>query len=61
MSRWRATPVGVWGGKADQLFIADSVEDLQAFLHTLPVGEPVHFIGLGSNFTVYVMAVYVAR
>jgi UDP-N-acetylmuramate dehydrogenase len=40
------------GGKADQLFIADSVEDLQAFLHTLPIGEPVHFIGLGSNLLV---------
>ncbi len=40
------------GGKADQLFIADSVEDLQAFLHTLSIGEPVHFIGLGSNLLV---------
>lgn len=40
------------GGKADQLFIADSVEDLQAFLHTLPAKEPVHFIGLGSNLLV---------
>lgn len=40
------------GGKADQLFIADSVEDLQAFLHTLPVGEPIYFIGLGSNLLV---------
>lgn len=40
------------GGKADQLFIADSVEDLQAFLHTLAATEPVNFIGLGSNLLV---------
>lgn len=40
------------GGNADQLFIAESIEDLQAFLHTLPAIEPVHFIGLGSNLLV---------
>lgn len=40
------------GGKADQLFIAESIEDLQAFLHTLPAKEPVYFIGLGSNLLV---------
>lgn len=40
------------GGNADQLFIADSVEDLQAFLKTLPASEPIHFIGLGSNLLV---------
>lgn len=40
------------GGNADQLFIADSVEDLQVFLSTLPKDQPVHFIGLGSNLLV---------
>lgn len=40
------------GGNADQLFLADSVEDLQAFLQTLPAHEPIHFIGLGSNLLV---------
>lgn len=40
------------GGKADQLFIADNVIDLQAFLQTLPAQEPVYFIGLGSNLLV---------
>lgn len=40
------------GGNADQLFIADSVEELQVFLSSLPKDEPVHFIGLGSNLLV---------
>jgi UDP-N-acetylmuramate dehydrogenase len=40
------------GGNADQLFIADSVEDLQAFLKSLPTNEPIYFIGLGSNLLV---------
>jgi UDP-N-acetylmuramate dehydrogenase len=40
------------GGKADQLFIADSLADLQAFLGTLPVGQAIYFIGLGSNLLV---------
>jgi UDP-N-acetylmuramate dehydrogenase len=40
------------GGNADQLFIADSVEELQVFLASLPKNEPVHFIGLGSNLLV---------
>lgn len=40
------------GGVADQLYIAYSVEELQAFLRTLPNHEPVHFIGLGSNLLV---------
>lgn len=40
------------GGNADQLFIADSVEELQVFLSGLPKDEPVHFIGLGSNLLV---------
>ncbi len=40
------------GGSADQLFIADSLEELQVFLSSLPKDEPVHFIGLGSNLLV---------
>ncbi|HEY0563529.1 MAG TPA: UDP-N-acetylmuramate dehydrogenase [Methylophilus sp.] len=40
------------GGQADQLFIADSIKDLQAFLQSLPVDEPIYFIGLGSNLLV---------
>jgi UDP-N-acetylmuramate dehydrogenase len=40
------------GGTADQLFIADSVESLQAFLQTLTNSKPIYFIGLGSNLLV---------
>jgi len=40
------------GGPAEQLYIADSLPSLQAFLKGLPVGEPVTFIGLGSNLLV---------
>jgi len=40
------------GGHADQVFIADSVEDLQGFLQDLPEEEPICFIGLGSNLLV---------
>ena len=40
------------GGVADQLYTPSSVEDLQAFLKSLPHGEPVHFVGLGSNLLV---------
>jgi UDP-N-acetylmuramate dehydrogenase len=40
------------GGKADQLFIASSVEQLQAFMQTLDAAEPLYFIGLGSNLLV---------
>lgn len=40
------------GGKADQLYIAESVMDLQAFLKSLPTAEPIYFIGLGSNLLI---------
>ena len=40
------------GGKADQLFIAENLVELQAFLQSLPNQEPIIFIGLGSNLLV---------
>ena len=40
------------GGPADRLYIPGGLEDLAAFLKGLPSGEPVHFVGLGSNLLV---------
>ncbi len=40
------------GGPADRLVLAESVEELQQFLQQLPPGEPLTFIGLGSNLLV---------
>ncbi|MFJ5447053.1 UDP-N-acetylmuramate dehydrogenase [Methylobacillus methanolivorans] len=40
------------GGAADCLYVPASLEDLQQFLSGLPAGEPVYFIGLGSNLLV---------
>ena len=40
------------GGVADQLYTPSSLPDLQEFLKHLPHGEPVHFVGLGSNLLV---------
>lgn len=40
------------GGEADQLVLADNVEQLQQFLQQLPADEPLTFIGLGSNLLV---------
>jgi UDP-N-acetylmuramate dehydrogenase len=40
------------GGKADRLFIAENLDDLQVFMRTLDHAEPVFFIGLGSNLLV---------
>ncbi|MEW6678146.1 MAG: UDP-N-acetylmuramate dehydrogenase [Pseudomonadota bacterium] len=40
------------GGPADRLYHPADLEDLCAFLKTLPPDEPVHFIGLGSNLLV---------
>jgi UDP-N-acetylmuramate dehydrogenase len=37
------------GGPARQLFEPADLEDLAAFLSTLPRGEPVFWLGLGSN------------
>lgn len=43
---WRA------GGPADRLYKPADLEDLCAFLATVPTDEPVHFVGLGSNLLV---------
>ena len=40
------------GGHADRVFIAENVADLQAFMQTIYLAEPVYFIGLGSNLLV---------
>ncbi len=43
---WRA------GGPADRFYIPADLEDLAAFLRQLPPGEPLLFVGLGSNLLV---------
>jgi len=43
---WRA------GGPADRLYVPADLEDLGAFLRQLPAGDPVLFVGLGSNLLV---------
>lgn len=43
---WRA------GGRADRLYAPADLDDLCAFLPTLPESEPVYFVGLGSNLLV---------
>lgn len=40
------------GGRADRLFIAENLAELQAFMRTLDHAEPLFFIGLGSNLLV---------
>ncbi len=40
------------GGPADVWFTPRDVEDLSAFLRTLPAGVPVTWVGLGSNLLV---------
>lgn len=40
------------GGRADRLFIAENLSELQAFMRTLDHAEPLFFIGLGSNLLV---------
>lgn len=49
MSRYTSWRVG---GMADRLYMPAGVQDLQVFLQGLPHGEPVHFVGLGSNLLV---------
>ncbi len=49
MSRYTSWRVG---GMAERLYMPAGVQDLQAFLQGLPHGEPVHFVGLGSNLLV---------
>ncbi len=40
------------GGKADQLYIPSDLQDLQAFLKNVDAGQPIYFVGLGSNLLV---------
>src|SRR5487761_1986573 len=40
------------GGTADRAYVPADFEDAALFLRTLPAGEPVHFVGLGSNLLV---------
>ena len=49
MARYNSWRVG---GKADRLYIPVSLDDLSFFLQSLDAGEPVHFVGLGSNLLV---------
>jgi UDP-N-acetylmuramate dehydrogenase len=43
---WRA------GGSVERAYFPADLDDLRAFLPTLASGEPVHFVGLGSNLLV---------
>jgi len=43
---WRA------GGKVERIYIPADLADLSQFLLSLPQGEPVHMVGLGSNLLV---------
>ena len=43
---WRA------GGPADQCYTPADLDDLSVFLRNLPAGEPIIFVGLGSNLLV---------
>ena len=43
---WRA------GGEAERVYIPADLTDLAQFMRTLPQGEPVHMVGLGSNLLV---------
>ncbi|WP_047539719.1 UDP-N-acetylmuramate dehydrogenase [Methylotenera versatilis] len=40
------------GGRADRVFIAENLSELQAFLQSLDHTEPIVFMGLGSNLLV---------
>jgi len=40
------------GGRADQFYIPESLDDLSVFLRDLDKDEPTYFIGLGSNLLV---------
>jgi len=43
---WRA------GGSADRAYVPADLEDMRAFLMSLPPREPVYLVGLGSNLLV---------
>lgn len=49
MSRYTSWRVG---GRADQFYIPESLDDLSTFLQSLNDDVPVYFIGLGSNLLV---------
>jgi UDP-N-acetylmuramate dehydrogenase len=40
------------GGPADRLYLPADLDDLGLFLKTLPPGEPLYWVGLGSNLLV---------
>ena len=40
------------GGAAEYAYIPADIADLANFLQSLPINEPVHFVGLGSNLLV---------
>lgn len=40
------------GGPARQMYLPADIEDLAAFLRTLPAGEPLLWLGLGSNLLI---------
>jgi UDP-N-acetylmuramate dehydrogenase len=40
------------GGPADRLYLPADLDDLAAFLKSLPADEPLHWVGLGSNLLV---------
>jgi UDP-N-acetylmuramate dehydrogenase len=40
------------GGAADRAYVPADLDDAARFLRSLPAGEPVYFIGLGSNLLV---------
>ena len=40
------------GGVADRAYVPADLDDAAQFLRSLPAGEPVYFIGLGSNLPV---------
>jgi UDP-N-acetylmuramate dehydrogenase len=40
------------GGSADRAYVPADLDDAAQFMRSLPAGEPVYFIGLGSNLLV---------
>jgi UDP-N-acetylmuramate dehydrogenase len=40
------------GGAADRAYVPADLDDAAQFLRSLPAGEPVYFVGLGSNLLV---------
>ncbi|TAK67770.1 MAG: UDP-N-acetylmuramate dehydrogenase [Betaproteobacteria bacterium] len=40
------------GGSADRAYVPADLDDAAQFLRSLPLGEPIYFVGLGSNLLV---------